>query len=78
VPIDVSAVADPDDQDDEDILLGRINDAVVADTYPVVMLLSPQLLEAKDFRERINAQDLQDLIDADSDRLRESLIFPEG
>ena len=76
--IDVSAVADPDDPDDEDILLGRINDAVVADTYPIVVLLSPQLLEAKDFRERINAQDLQDLIDADSDRLRESLIFPEG
>jgi hypothetical protein len=78
VPIDVSAVADPDDPDDEDILLGRINDAVVADTYPVVVLLSPQLLEAKDLRERINAQDLQGLIDADSDRLRESLIFPEG
>jgi len=78
VLIDVSAVADPDDPDDEDILLGRINDAVVADTYPIVVLLSPQLLEAKDFRERINAQDLQDLIDADSDRLRESLIFPEG
>jgi hypothetical protein len=78
VPIDVSAVADPDDPDDEDILLGRINDAVVADTYSVVVLLPPQLLEAKDFREGINAQDLQDLIDADSDRLRESLIFPEG
>jgi hypothetical protein len=78
VPIDISAVADPDDPDDEDILLGRIDDAVVADTYSVVVLLPPQLLEAKDFREGINAQDLQDLIDADSDRLRESLIFPEG
>jgi hypothetical protein len=78
VPIDISAVADPDDPDDEDILLGRIDDAVVADAYPIVVLLSPQLLEAKDFREGINAQDLQDLIDADSDRLRESLIFPEG
>jgi len=77
VPIDVSAVADPDDPDDEDILLGRIDDAVVADTYPVMVLFSSQFLEAKDFGEGIDAQDLEDLIDADSDRFRESLIFLE-